>query len=107
MSSMSSSSSENESCDSEFVELGELAYQFEPEYTEEEIQSIASDKLKQQQEIDERLNSNSRKSDTSLCFCQNNKIMPLCLCYHEFELYDETLTHGQCIIGDEDFQTVF
>jgi hypothetical protein len=94
------SSSESESDDIAEV----VGYQFEPEFTEEEIvcQNDASSPA---------ADFNERGISLDWCVCENCTILPTfkeCLCCHEFEHYmsDYISVDTKCISLHPDFDTV-
>lgn len=79
-------------------------YQFEPEFTEEEIEA-------QNDAPPPAVNVNERGASLNWCTCENCTILPTfkeCLCCYEFEHYvaDYINEHIKCISHHPDFDTV-
>ena len=106
---MSTSGSESGSNNSSFsegdpaeTEQGLMAYQYEPEYTEQELTEMEVSNVSRQREIEE----NPRQYNTDWCSCSNCTSKPLpseCFCCHEFDLLEVVMDVGECVI---EFQTV-
>ena len=99
--SSSGSNSYNAGSDQDFVKMGEMAYQFEPEFTEQDSTIL---KTHAKREIE-----NTRKGNTTWCLCSKCISMPLlseCLCCHEFKLFEDHLDTSPCVTDNADFQTV-
>lgn len=107
---MSTSGSESNSDNDSFGELeygehGSMAYQYEPEYTEEELAQMEATNASRQREVAD----NPRQYDTDWCLCSNCISMPLpseCFCCHEFDLLEVHLDDGTCITDNIEFKTV-
>lgn len=111
---MLNSSSDSDSCNSSCSssedlvdinrdEMGQLSYQLEPEYTQEELNQLDREQSERQRLID----NNPRKNDTTWCSCEKCLSMPLleeCMCCHEFTLFNEHLEIGQCLLISLNFK---
>ena len=97
--------SDSDSSTPDFFEIGQLGYQYEPEYIEEEIAQMETERQAERLEIE----NNPRRNNTDWCSCSRCISMPLpseCLCCQEFHLLEEAIEHGHCVTENTDFRTV-